>query len=192
MRLLISLLIFWLPLVIFPFGTSPFEIPKVIVAQVSIEVLFLAWLYKKRWNFKKIFDLEKLPFQGLIILSLIHLIFLGRETSFFGNIFRLQGIFLLWHLILFSYISSSIKIYQGKKFIFIPAILLSILSFVFSVDKAGRFMLSLGEPNAFASVLVFSTHFYSSHLNAKNQKSGKLFYFCGYLPLFFFRAHDLG
>ena len=74
-----------------------FETPKVIAGELLIEILLVLTFLKGR------FKLSLNPFSGavalLFLLTLIDLIFLRTITTFFGNPFRLQGVFLLWHLL---------------------------------------------------------------------------------------------
>ena len=82
--------------------------------------------------------------------------FLRIETSFFGNPFRLQGIFLLWHLLVFSMLSSLISFNRVKAWVFL--LLLSmhfVVTVLFGSNAAARAVGSMGEPNALSSYLLF-------------------------------------
>lgn len=156
-KYLIYCLLFILPLVILPFGISYFETPKVILTEVIIEILLLYLFFKNSsFSFKKINRIFLICIISIFVLSLVHLIFLRTSTTFFGNAFRLQGIFLLWHLLIFSLISSKFKLddISSIKY-FIPAFLAFLSTFFFGTDKSGRFFGSLGEPNALAATAIF-------------------------------------
>ena len=92
-----------------------FETPKVIVGEILIEVLVLLTFLKSR------FQLRINPFTGavalLFLLSLIDLIFLRTDTTLFGNPFRLQGVFLLWHLLVLAVVSSAISLPKRAYFL---------------------------------------------------------------------------
>lgn len=146
-------LLFFLPLLIFPVGLSWFEPPKVIVAQILIEILTVTYLFKRKINISK---KVLVPIVLLILLTIIHIIFFRTQTTFFGNSFRLQGIFLLWHLLLFAFISSQIKLPKIPFFVYlIPLLGLVASSFYFGKNEIGRSLGSLGEPNALAATAIF-------------------------------------
>lgn len=152
---LLAFLLFFLPLVVLPFGISPYEIPKVILAEVGIEALLFYRLFQKG-------KLE-LPFSGfrlfsvfaLVALTFTQLIFLRTETSFFGNNFRLQGIFLLWHMIIFSVLSSSVKLNLNPWIFYLSGIGLTLSVLILGDNGTGRLIGTLGEPNALAAAVVF-------------------------------------
>lgn len=152
-RILIIFLLFFLSFIILPFGVSPFEIPKVICAEIVIDILLITFLLTARvFSFTKhIYILV-----GIILLTFIDLIFFKTSISFFGNAYRLQGIFLLWHLIVFAWLSSQINI-KNSSYLF-PVIAFSLLfisTFVFGTNQAARFVGALGEPNSLAGVVIF-------------------------------------
>lgn len=158
-RILITFLLFGLPLVVLPFGISPFEIPKVILAQIAIELLVFNTILKRQ----KLGDFD---FKGLIALSLIgllgliHTIFLRENTTLFGNAFRMQGVFLIFHLLAFALISRDFTVQSIPKNIVpyaVSAIFLG--AFIFGTDNNGRFIGTLGEPNALAAQSVFLAPF---------------------------------
>src|SRR5512138_2095365 len=94
------LLLAVLPFVMAPLGVSPYETPKVLIAEVSIELLVVAVLVSQ--SFRTIAkNLGAVPrvFWWIIALSAFDLLFLRTPFSLFGTPLRLQGIFLLWHLV---------------------------------------------------------------------------------------------
>lgn len=151
MIILVYLLLFVLPLVVTPFLRSYFEPPKVIIAEVLIQVMVILTIIQRwfKFNQKQLFLTA-----GLIILSIIQLPF-GQKEMFFGNGFRLQGVFLLWHLLLFSLISSSLKLKLGTKLIWVPYLLLFSSIWLFGGNEEGRIIGSLGEPNSLATTFLF-------------------------------------
>lgn len=167
MAAIIVFLIFFLPLVVIPITSSPFEAPKVILAEILIEVMLFIFILRSASRRREVtFKIEYFllksitgkwwPFLGLFTLSLIHLILLRTPISFFGNAFRLQGVFLLWHLLVFSIISGNIKLDQIPKFVY-PLSLLGLFlgTFVLGGNEAQRAVGTLGEPNALAATAIF-------------------------------------
>ncbi|MDO8657743.1 MAG: O-antigen ligase family protein [Candidatus Levybacteria bacterium] len=168
---IVSFLLFLLPLFIFPFGTSYFEIPKVILAEFSIALLLLLYFFKqKTFNFN-IKNRKYWPFLLIFILTIIDLIFFRTSSPFLGNSFRLQGIFLLWNLLAFALLSSSIPttaIPRNMYLISLPLLLISTL--FLGGNESGRAVGTLGEPNSLAAVAVFLWPF----LFFSNQKFKKI------------------
>lgn len=154
---LLTLLLFFLPLIVFPFGTSPFEIPKVIVAEFGIILLIvLTFLEEESTVWRSISQTQILLSGTLVILTVIHLIFFRSATTLMGNNFRLQGVYLLWLLLLFSILSSRSMIYRIPRWVFwLSVALLSGTLFVFGTNETGRAVGSLGEPNALAATGIF-------------------------------------
>lgn len=117
----IQFLLFFLPLIVFPFGISPFEIPKVILVEAVIDMLLIVTIWNtKNFSFKNVSYIQLLIYGSIGVLSVIHLFFFTTSTTFFGNIFRLQGVFLLWHLLLFSLLSSQID--MQKRSLILPVL----------------------------------------------------------------------
>ncbi len=173
---LITFLLFGLPFLVLPFGASWFETPKVIIAEVVIVLLILVSLTsnrlgffqnsrkvlesftvlirKKRWN-KEITSLPVL-LCVIFLLSTFHLIFRQSDVSFFGNPFRMQGIFLFLLLIGFAYTVSRIKSWVPSRHFVLVLLCIQLLAVLFgSVTTDGRSVGTLGEPNALASYVVF-------------------------------------
>ena len=153
--IIVWILIFILPFLIFPIGISEFEAPKIYAAELGIIILSLLGIFASYKNLLK----EKIPlilFSLLFLLSLFHLLSHMTPTAFLGNIFRQQGIFLLWLLMLFSFFSA----YLSR--IKIPPIIITLLvaiEFILSVfiirPLDDRAVGTLGEPNALAGFVAF-------------------------------------
>lgn len=131
-----------------------FETPKVIVGEILIEVLVvLAFL---RGNFKFILDSFSGAIGLLFLLNFIDLIFLRTNTTLFGNPFRLQGVFLLWHLLGLALVSSAVnlpkKVYLYSTF---SLVVLSLSAYILGGDLNGRAFGTLGEANSLAGMAVF-------------------------------------
>src|SRR6266852_3000384 len=110
MSYVITFLIFVLPLIIFPFGNSQFEIPKVILAEAITQILFIIFLVRTNLSQIKI-DKRFLALLSVITsLTFIDIIFMNRKNYFFVNQFRLQGIFLLWTLLILAFMASQIVV----------------------------------------------------------------------------------
>lgn len=157
--LLLTFLLFFLPFVLLPFAplSGVFETPKVIVGEIAIELLVLAKIFQKNNSFIQQLNKQQVILTlGLIILTLIDLAIFQTPTSFFGNKFRLQGIFLLWHLLAFSIVSSTIKIDKIPSLIYPIFITLLLTTTIFlGGNENGRTIGTLGEPNALAATAIF-------------------------------------
>lgn len=153
---LVIFLLFLLQFVYLPFGTSHFEIPKVYTAEGAIFILFIFFLFGKEKIHYQTFKRSTLYcIVILVVLTILDLIFLHTNTSFFGDDFRLQGIFLLWMLILFSVISATLSASKIKAWF--PFIILCIQC-LFTCIVAGsgaRAVGTIGEPNALAADVIF-------------------------------------
>ncbi len=165
MQVLIIFLLFLLPLIVLPFGQSYFEIPKVFIGEIFIFILALIFFFKKGFTVK-IFDKKQTTlFIVLFLITLLHLIFFRSDTSLFGNQFRLQGIFLLWFLGLFCLISSKVNLQLTR---WIPILSFAGIVFgslIFGVNENGRFIGTLGEPNALAAAGIFLWPFFLKEKN---------------------------
>jgi O-antigen ligase len=154
-NIFVTLLLFGLPLFFFPFGSSFFEVPKVILAQVLIEILFLVMLFK---GLPKVTLSNKKAAIYIIftILTILDLIFLRKEYTFLGNPFRLQGIILFWHLLLFSLLVTTSKIPKWSGiFALLTLIGLVISTKLVGPESNGRLVGTIAEPNSLAATAVF-------------------------------------
>lgn len=154
---IVNFLLFILPLVIWPFGPSQFEIPKVLLFIFFTEILAVFAMLRRIK--KGIFSIprELLVFTVLLLLlTIYHLLFLRTSLTFLGNPYRMQGIFLLWHLNLLS-IFSSVLAWRRLSFYWYALILFSTLiaSLFLGNSDVGRSVGTLGEPNALAAFVVF-------------------------------------
>lgn len=148
-------LLFLLPFVIAPFGITQFENPKVIIAEAGIILLFLITLFKKPEIFRKKNKVVIL-YGVLLLLTVIDLVFFKTTVSFFGNAFRMQGIFLLWLLLLFSFLSRNIALKRIPWYmIFSLLIALVVMTVLLPINESGRYVGVTGEPNATAAVVLF-------------------------------------
>ncbi len=148
-------LLFLLSFIIAPFGTTQFENPKVIVAEALIIVVLLITLFKN----PKIFSRKNL-FVFLLCtvfsLTVIDLIFFKTSISFFGNAFRMQGIFLLWMLLLFSYFSFLSSLKKIPWFVIFILLIAQVVATIFlPLNESQRYVGVMGEPNATAAFMLF-------------------------------------
>jgi O-antigen ligase len=148
--LIFNFLLFFLPFIFIPISSLNFEIPKVILGEFLIELLFVILILKNKFPIK--LGQKKL----LIPIAIIFLLTLNPSSSIFGNEFRKQGIFLLWHLMLFAIISSVFK-FKILNFKYLKYLLIAelILGFLIGFTIDGRIVGTIGEPNALASFVVF-------------------------------------
>lgn len=154
---LVWFLLFILYLIVIPIGISPFEAPKVVIAQIIIDLLLLVKLIEfKKAHLKHLFTSQTVFVGMLFILSLDQLFLFRDFQSFFGNPFRMQGPFLLWHLMIFSLISKGIKIdHIPKTLYYLSFVFLFLATMILGVNQNNRAFGSLGEPNALASTALF-------------------------------------
>lgn len=156
-ELLVVFLLFFLHLVVIPFGISPFEAPKVIIAEAIIDILLLFKIIRFNKEYYKTLISPQAIFIGiLLILSLDQRFLFNSQGSFFGNPYRLQGIFLLWHLLIFSVLSKDLNLEKLIK-IFAPFSLIFLFmgTIILGVNQNNRSFGTLGEPNALATTAVF-------------------------------------
>ncbi|MBA3724801.1 MAG: O-antigen ligase family protein [Candidatus Levybacteria bacterium] len=82
---------------------------------------------------------------------------MSTTTTFFGNEFRLQGVFLLWMLLAWAVLSSRIQLDKILHPLFIFGCLFAELLFALLIDGEGatRAIGTIGEPNALAAAVLF-------------------------------------
>lgn len=153
---LITILLFVLPLIVIPFGISPFEAPKVILFEIFTGLLiFIQIIHFKKIHLKKYLNPQLVFILILFILSLDDLLLFPNKGAFFGNPYRLQGIFLLWNLLIFSQVTRGIKMHLVKIIIPLSFFCLFLGTIILGVNQSGRAFGTLGEPNALAATAVF-------------------------------------
>lgn len=148
-------LLFLTPLIVLPISYSSFELPKVVFAEIVIAGLFFFSVVGKGFTFKKSDPRLLKILASIVIISLVSLI-MSPKNSFFGDAFRLQGVFFLWHMLGLTFISSLIS--TKKVPVIFPALTLAGLvlsAFILGVNQAQRTIGSLGEPNSLAGSAVF-------------------------------------
>lgn len=154
---LVWFLLFVLSIVVVPVGISPLEAPKVIIAEIIIDLMLLAKLsHFKRVKLKHLFTSQTILLGVILVLSFDQILLFRPVGSFFGNPFRLQGLFLLWHLMIFSFISKDILISQiPKAYYYLSLIFLFLATIILGVNSNLRAFGTLGEPNALAATALF-------------------------------------
>ncbi len=152
-------LIFFLLFIVSFFNISflgmELEAQKVLVSEIGILALFLVTLFTNRlqiqWR-----SLQGICCLMLFVLTLIDIFFFSSSISLFGNIFRMQGIFLIWFLLLFSFLSKTYSLKSFPYWIYTLVLLAqAVLLFVFPVNESNRYTGTFGEPNALAAFAVF-------------------------------------
>lgn len=152
---IILILIFFLPVLVIPFGPSYFEIPKVIFAQILIQALFIHTLFTKPNYLLKLNLSQILVVLFTVIISIYTLLFTNQNINLFGNAFRLQGIVLFWHLILFWLLIKNFE-FNIPTWIKLASIFFLLASlFLFGANGANRVVGSLGEPNSLIGTILF-------------------------------------
>lgn len=169
---LFSILLFLLPLLVFPFGQSFFELPKVILAEILIQAgLIIFFLTHKDISLKH-FDRTIIAIVVLFFsFGLGSLLFLAQKYTFFGNPFRLQGVLLFWYLLIFTLLSSK---FDSRRlhgiFPLIGLIGIFMGSLFLGVNQDGRAYGTLGEPNALAASALFLWPFVYFKFNSRPVK----------------------
>lgn len=153
----VAFLLFGLYLIIIPVGISPFETPKVLLAELVIEILLLINIFRfRKHDYEKLITPQIIFIVILFILSLDTQLLFQPQGAFFGNVFRLQGQFLFWHLLFFSIISKDIKLDKlPTYFYYLSFIGLVLSTLILGVDENRRAFGTLGEPNALAATSLF-------------------------------------
>ncbi|MDE2026224.1 MAG: O-antigen ligase family protein [Patescibacteria group bacterium] len=144
-----------LPFAIMPFGISEFETPKVLLAEAGIIMLCIISLIGHKTSLVIRSPLY-VAIIGVFLLSCITAIFFPSQLLIFGNAFRMQGLFVLWFLLVFSIVSRTSSLRSVPWFVF--GILLGIqvvLTMFIATNESGRYVGTLGEPNALASFAIF-------------------------------------
>lgn len=169
---LLSLLVFLTPFIINPFFGYFFEPPKVIFAEILIEALLFIFLFRKSF-FHSLEKHQLILSAALVGLTLIHLVLSPSSLAFFGNEFRLQGVFLLWHLLALFLISSRLHIAELPKELFPLSLFFLLFSaLIVAPDLNGRAVGTLGEANALASSAIF---FFPFAFIFKHKSGNKIF-----------------
>lgn len=150
------LLLFLTPLIVIPGINLGFEPPKVLISEFLIEALVIYSILSGRFSIKKANNGLLIILGGMFLLSLIHLFLNPTGQNLFGNIFRLQGTFLFWHFLCLTLIAQNTNFKLTEKYIYLSAFIAVCLgSLIFGSNSAGRWIGSLGEPNALGAVIVF-------------------------------------
>ncbi|HSW88653.1 MAG TPA: O-antigen ligase family protein [Candidatus Saccharimonadales bacterium] len=157
--IIVFFLLFLLPFIIAPFGVTQFENPKVIFAEIGIIILFLISLFSNRISFQNR-PKQLLIFSAIFVVTVIDLFFFRTPLSFFGNAFRMQGIFLLWLFLLFSFLIDNVPFGSSgfflKWWVFCLLLYLEVLiTFFLPLNASLRYVGTLGEPNALAAFAIF-------------------------------------
>lgn len=150
------LILFLVPLIVVPGIALRFEPPKVLVTEVLIIILAAYFIATGKFAFKKVNRYLAGLLGGLFLLSLSHLLAAPSSQSLFGNVFRLQGVVLFWILLVFAIIAQIDPFRLKERAIYLCALVsLVIGGLVFGSNSAGRWIGSLGEPNALGAAIVF-------------------------------------
>ena len=127
-----------------------------IIAEILIDFLLLVNILKfKKIDFKHFISAQTI-FLGIIFLLVIdQLLIFHPKGAFFGNPFRLQGLFLLFHLLVFSFISRKLVIPKGNFIYFSALVYLFLGTVILGFNENNRAFGTLGEPNALAATALF-------------------------------------
>lgn len=150
------LLFFLIPLIVIPGLNLRFEPPKVLLSEFLIELMVIFSLLTGRFNLKRASKPLAVLLSGLFFLSLFHLSLNPTKDGLFGNIFRLQGTILFWHFLFLALLAQNVYFYLKEKYVYLAGFI-AIFSggLVSGTNSAGRWIGSLGEPNALGAIMVF-------------------------------------
>ncbi len=154
---LVTFLLFILYLIVIPIGISPFETPKVVLTEIAIVVLLFIKITRfKKIDFRHLISPQIIFISILLLLSLDTAVLFKPADAFFGNIFRLQGQFLFYHLLLFSILSKDIRIDKIPQFIYYLSFICLVLgTIILGVNENNRAFATLGEPNSLSATALF-------------------------------------
>jgi O-antigen ligase len=153
---LVIFLLFLLQFIYIPWGVSYFEVPKVYIAEIGMFSLLLFQVFKGAFSFVRFPKSYLFLVGGVFVLSLYHLLFLRTEYTFWGNPFRMQGVFLLWLLVLFSMASRNESVKRvSSLFVSVVLCVQAFLAFWVDSGSLGRAVGTLAEPNSLAGEMVF-------------------------------------
>ncbi|MDQ3099527.1 MAG: O-antigen ligase family protein [bacterium] len=154
---LFILLLFGLQFVVYRFGVSMYETPKLVAAQLMFLGLFILaaiYIFKYRPTFP---GRMYFIFTGILIFLLcLHLLLFNSPAILWGNIFRFQGTFLLILLLCFSFIASFFKPTRVYYFAGLATLVATtVLTLLLDANISGRAIALLGEPNMLAEAIIF-------------------------------------
>jgi len=153
--LLTYLLLFIVPLIVVPGISLRFEPPKVLVAELLILAMAVFTLLKGKFAFKTV-NRTLIGILGcLFFLSLFHLILNPTQQNLFGNIFRLQGTILFWHLLVLTLVAQSSYFRLNARHVYLCSFVAILIGgLIYGSNTNGRWIGSLGEPNAYGAVII--------------------------------------
>lgn len=149
-------MLFFLLLIVFPFEISPYEKPKVLAAEIAIQILVVFTVFTKKNLAKALNKKLAITLALIFLLTAYHLITTNSPNLLFGNPIRLQGTFLLWHLLALCTVSSLMPLPKIKNIIPVVSLILTLfLAIALEQNISGRAVGTLGEPNALAATAIF-------------------------------------
>lgn len=168
---LVIFLLFLLQFVYFPVGVSFFEGAKVYASEIGIGLLLLIQILRGKLEVTEKKKLFLFLLGIIVLLSCFHLWITLTDYTFWGNEFRMQGTLLIWFLLLFGFLSSSLAIKRIAP-LFVLAVLFVqfFLSFWVESGILERAIGSVGEPNSLAAVMLFVWPFFYFSLHKKQWK----------------------
>lgn len=146
-----------------------------LAVQILIELLLIFTLLKDRLFFRSVDKYQVLLLAVLIVLTLYQLFFIRESVMFFGNEVRLQGIFLLWHLLILAFLGSKLDLGKLPGILFpLSLIFLLVAALLVESDINGRAIGTLGEANALAASAIFFWPF-ALVLNVRKKPISQIF-----------------
>jgi O-antigen ligase len=174
--LFLLLQVFLLPVVFNPFANIPFEVPKVKFLLVTTDLIATFLLFSLGKPNKK-FDKKMLIFELMYLTAVFISSIRGANffKSFWGNYWRVDGIFTLIHLIGISFIFSLFWKKSYNKYLataisasaFIPSLIASYQKLIYPATAPAS---SFGNANFLAGYLLISLPFSLYKLNSSSRQ----------------------
>ena len=137
---IILALLFFLPYVVLPIGITPFETPKVFIAELLIAALVIAKTTSSPFKILLRKNIFSFLFLFLLLFSLFHYILQPTGIAFFGNQFRMQGVFLLWFLIIFAYFSGGVTFRRIPVWVITTLLIFHLIAALFDNEQHADYL----------------------------------------------------
>lgn len=125
-------------------------------AEIAIQILVATTLLARKKIKAALSKKLVITLALVFLLTVYHLITTNSPNLFFGNPVRLQGTFLLWHLLALCAVSSLAPLRKINNLVCASSLLLIFsLAIVLEENISGRVVGTLGEPNALAATAIF-------------------------------------
>jgi hypothetical protein len=157
LSLFATFLVFGLAFVVLPFGSSWYEIPKVILSWIGVGVAAAVFFWNPGHIRRISHSKAALALVVLLFFLTFHsLLFRNTPVTLFGNAFRLQGVLTMWALLIWSVVSPYIVTLKHRyQWAFVALLVLTATTLFGISDNAGRAVGVLGGANSLGAFAVF-------------------------------------